>query len=400
VSLGVCLRDHLPMTTDLSRDVQDSLFASCPALKLIRMNCAPFKKPEDNPLDKKRPLICTNPKLCEFLSGRTPHVLVLAACVADTSVEFLRAAAMEWFKETEMEPTAVEKIASLCVALRKQFRGAEIERALLCSHSAFSNLRAELRANLTLCDGGSLLCTNKALPLSRVACALVVVAQQRTSDGRWTPLLEGCRDSVPRCVCPYDADAAKRALRETVVTVADHGAIINRLPPRLVPFSLGEGEEEEEREEEEIEKEEDDSPMFSEESGEEEPPSPQRTRGGWHPEIVMSSALFEGDETVPCARAVFVFDRARKKWTSEFKRLGWTFSADARARLMALSGEVRPISPEDATNLVQWCAAADRIRFTSASSATNNPTAAREKDMLEVLVNPPSPSPPTSLSTC
>lgn len=350
------------MRTQLDVQLPEVVIVLSGALRVIKKQCEPSPVPEF----ATTCLNATHPQLSSFLSAHTAHVLVLV-CFAksgDVGYDQIAAAAGTWLSNRIAEPRAEGKLAGLVKKLRDVIPECEMERGIYWAHTAFVAQRASARARLALVDGGAFLSTNRAPPLSRVACAIVagLARPTQSSTEAVSPLLASCTDLVNADVCPLSPLEARRAFKSVLKIKADVCALFARLPPRLVPFSSRvrfANEEEEEEEERDVS----------------EPP--------WEPEAAMSAALFENDPTVPCVRAVLVFTFS-DTWAREFKRRGWTFGADARVSLMKARSKIRPLTSDHAREMVRWCARADRASMRAAHFAAV-PAKARAEMFADVL---------------
>ena len=247
-----------------------------------------------------------------FLLTRVPHLLVLAASKFEGHA--LDEAIRAWLPDdasARIDRRVVQFVWAVVVnGIRKRKCAAErtlLLGALVACHDAYLAAEFEARAWCVVRDGGALKALTKSPFSMRVACALLSLFPSTPSR----TMLEVFAGKFPPSVCPMRPQDAAAAVKRTLADVPGLCALLEFLPPHVE---------------------------------------------GWTPERELAAALFDDDERA-CARAVPVFAMDAAKWTSTFKRRGWVFAPEARARLMHAERRIKPITLAHATGLVEWCVA-------------------------------------------
>ena len=392
-ALGHALRATLTTTLDrIPKHVVQDMVRLAPFLRKVILNCTRRSHAKEYLADMA-------PTLAAFLRPRAPHIVALVAC-ARVPTQDLPIVVGEWLEGCAGVDVEGQKLTvALVVQLREYVSKTptQLHRAMVVAHDALAARRSAAKVDGVLCDGGALLSINKAPPFMRAACAVLACVPHcvYTEDGKpqSVPLLQTCRNMVPDAVCPLTAAQAQDRVKGAFKTLEDHCALMERLPPRLVPprttsvLRAGVGAAAAA------------SASASASAGPQQNadlwhtptlPAPEtdaehaeEPAGGWTPEQLMSRALYDGDPTQPCARAVVIFTM-RMRWASAFKSRGWVFGPEQRAALMRCEAQLRPLRPEHAADLVQWCAYADEVRW-HANARAAHPCEARAADLREVV---------------
>ena len=384
--LGVTLRSKPAFTLeDVPPHAREAVFTLAPFVRYVHKNCT-------RSTTKKKSLAEVAPDAARYLAPRIAHVVALVACtrVTDTDLPIVVGDWLQGHASAEQQRTTVSFVVKLRAHVSKT--PTEIVRSLVMCHDALAARRSAAFVDAVLRDGGTLLCTNKAPPFMRVACAVLASIPHIVYNAKGHKpgcLLHTCRELVPDSVCPMSADEAHWRLKRALVTVEDFCALMERLPPRLVPPTVVRTSADETlrlgselwREPEEVGKEQEEEEQEEEEEEEASPAA--GAKGGWTPEQVMSAALFHGDSCKPCARAVVIFTM-RNFWTSAFKNRGWGFGVEERTALMKAEARLRPLREEHAVELIKWCEYADAVRWRANASALD-PCAARMDDLRQVV---------------